>query len=190
MLFGVFHHYRKLTDEMLLAWKEILDRVPGARLLVKAQELVGGTLLDTAWERMHRLGFDMDLVEMEPATSDYMERYLDVDIALDTYPYPGGGMTLDAVYMGVPTITLYGERRNTRFGLGILSSLGLAELAAVSVEEYVERAVGLAQDTELLDVLHRNLRGMMRDSGMEPRRYMRALEEQYRRVWKEWHESR
>ena len=190
VLFGVFHHYRKFTDEMLLAWREILNRVPGSRLLVKAQELVGGTLLDTAWERMHRLGFDMDLVEMEPATSDYMERYLDVDIALDTYPYPGGGMTLDAVYMGVPTITLHGERRNTRFGLGILSSLGLAELAAASVEEYVERAVGLAQDTELLDVLHRNLRGMMRDSGMEPRRYMRALEEQYRRVWKEWHESR
>lgn len=190
VLFGVFHHYRKFTDEMLLAWKEILDRVPGARLLVKAQELVDGTLLDTAWERMYRLGFDMDLVEMEPATSDYMERYLDVDIALDTYPYPGGGMTLDAIYMGVPTITLYGERRNTRFGLGILSSLGLAELAAASVEEYVERAVGLAQDTELLDVLHRNLRGMMRDSGMEPRRYVRALEEQYRRVWKEWQESR
>lgn len=185
VLFGVFHRYRKITDEMLGAWLAILERVPGSRLLLKSQELVGGTLLDAAWDRMHRMGFDMDRVLMEPATSDYMERYLDVDIALDTYPYPGGGMTLDALYMGVPTVTLYGERRNTRFGLGILSNLGLTELAAASLEEYIARAVGLAQDAELLDILHKNLRGMLKNSAMEPRRYVRVLEKQYRRIWQE-----
>ena len=111
--------------------------------------------------------------------------FSDVDITLDTYPYPGGGMTLDALYMGVPTVTLYGERRNTRFGLSILSNLGLTELAAASLEEYVARAVGLAQDAELLDILHKNLRGMLKNSAMEPRRYVRVLEKQYRRIWQE-----
>jgi predicted O-linked N-acetylglucosamine transferase (SPINDLY family)/glycosyltransferase involved in cell wall biosynthesis len=184
ILFGVFNHYRKITDEMLMVWCAILAAVPDAELLLKSQELVSDSLVQAAYERLRKIGFDMDRVHFEPATTNYMERYLDVDIALDTYPYPGGGTTLDALYMGVPVITRYGERRNTRFGLSILQNLGLSELAADTPESYIQRAVALAGDQELLTILHQNLRGMMQgDTALEPRHYMKQLEQRYKEIW-------
>ncbi len=178
IVFGVFNHYRKITDEMLTVWWEIMQQVPDSRLLLKSQELISDSLVDAAYERLRSIGFDMDRVVFEPATLDYMERYLVVDIALDTYPYPGGGTTFDALYMGVPVITRYGERRNTRFGLSALQNIGLGDLAAASNELYIERAVGLAKDRELLDILHQNLRKMLMGSiAGKPQAYTRILEQ-------------
>lgn len=129
------------------------------------------------------MGVDMDRVIFEPATVEYLSRYLDVDIALDTYPYPGGGTTCDALYMGVPVITRYSSRRSTRFAYGILSAIGIPELGAETMEGYIEKAVALARDRELLDMLHRGLRGMMKVSPlMDSKSYMRNLESCYRRI--------
>ncbi|WP_051598421.1 hypothetical protein [Selenomonas ruminantium] len=179
--FGVFNRYLKITDEMLLVWKQILEQVPQSRLLLKSQ-IYGepqGNLM--AQERLRNLGLDMDRIILEPASMDYMERYLDVDIALDTFPYPGGGTTCDALYMGVPVVSLYGERRDTRFGLTILQNAGLGELAVSTVEDYVARAVSLAQDKDLLNILHQNLRRMLLQSPlMDTRHYMAEVEEAYR----------
>lgn len=178
--FGVFNHYHKWTDEMLQAWKEILDRVPKSRLLCKNQLLVSPSARDMVLERLQKAGMDMARIELEPATNTYMNRYLDVDVALDTYPYPGGGTTCDALYMGVPVVSRYGRRRGSRFGLSILSNTGLGELAVDSLDEYIERAVGLATDVELLDVLHKNLRRMMAASPiMTGQGYMSELEKAY-----------
>ncbi|WP_407400650.1 hypothetical protein [Anaerovibrio sp.] len=178
--FGVFNHYHKWTDEMLLAWKEIMDRVSDSRLLLKCQLLVSDSACAMVRNRLQTLGFDLERVELEAATNTYMNRYLDVDIALDTYPYPGGGTTCDALYMGVPVITMYGKRRGSRFGLSILSNTGLGELAVDNINDYIERAVALANDVELLNVLHRNLRKMMNQSPiMDGKKYMAELEQAY-----------
>lgn len=186
LVFGVFNHYRKITDEMLAAWRVILERTPGSRLLLKSQELVSDSLVDAAYERLKGIGFDMTRVAFEPATLDYMERYLTVDIALDTYPYPGGGTTFDALYMGVPVVTRYSARRNTRFGLSILRCVGLEQLAADSLEGYIERAVGLARDEELLSALHKSLRSMLRASvAGDPLRYTRLFERKVLALWEE-----
>ena len=178
--FGVFNHYCKWTDEMLMAWKEIMENVPKSRLLLKCQILVSQSAQDMVLERLKRLGLDINRVILEPATNTYMNRYLDVDIALDTYPYPGGGTTCDALYMGVPVISRYGDRRGSRFGLSILNNTGLGELAVSNVDEYIDRAVGLAGDVELLEVLHKNLRGMMQSNPiMDSKKYIKELEEAY-----------
>ena len=185
VVFGVFNRYQKITDELLEDWRSVLEQVPGAYLLLKSEELGSDSLVDLAYARLKRLGLPMERVLFEPATQDYMERYMAVDIALDTYPYPGGGTTCDALYMGVPVITRYGERRNTRFGLSILQNIGLGELAVASREEYIARAVGLAQDVELLDVLHQNLRQMLQNAtALEPRHYMHELEQRYQEIWR------
>ncbi len=184
VLFGVFNGYRKITDEMLLAWKEILSRVEGSKLLLKCQVFFAPEMRLSVFERLKKLGFDMDRVILENATMNYMERYLDVDLALDTYPYPGGGTTCDALYMGVPVITRYGSRRGTRFSYGILKNLGLGELAVSSLEEYVERATAIARDIELLDYLHKNLRTMMEKSPvMDAKGYMNEVEAHYHEIW-------
>ena len=119
-----------------------------------------------------------------------MERYLDVDIALDTYPWPGGGTTCDALYMGVPIVTLYGARRSTRFSYALLSLVGLDELAVQSPAEYVERAAGLAGDLDRLDQLHVSLRARMeRSAVMDQEGYMRALEQAYEHALARWSEG-
>ena len=87
-----------------------------------------------------------------------MDEYNEVDIALDTFPYPGGGTTCEALFMGVPVITLKGTRHGSRFGYSIMENIGLQELVAQSQENYVAIAVGLAMDLELLSFLHANLR--------------------------------
>lgn len=180
ILFGCFQRYGKITDEMLECWKKILDRVENSRLLFKSQELIGASLGDRFAERLERLGFDLDRVMFQPASREYMQEMLDVDIMLDTYPYPGGGTTCDTLFMGVPLVTMYGERRNTRFAYAILKAIGLEELATTNREEYVERAVALASDWDLLDVLHKNLRTMMQKSPiMQHREFTRTLEEYY-----------
>ena len=124
---------------------------------------------------MERIDFEGD-----SPYEDYLKRLQDVDIMLDTYPYTGGSTTLDALYMGVPTVTLYGERRGTRFGYSILKSVGLEELAVNNADDYIRRVLDLAQEEELLDLLHRNLRQMMQKSdALSPRKYVMNMEKAY-----------
>jgi protein O-GlcNAc transferase len=78
----------------------------------------------------------------------YLKSYSNVDIGLDTYPYNGGTTTCEALWMGVPVITLVGERHVSRMGLSILSTVGLTELITHTPEEYVNLCVKLANDIE------------------------------------------
>ena len=181
--FGVFNQYRKITDEMIAAWGQILARSDNSRLLLKCSEYANEEFVTDAKARFAAFGLPAERLIFEKATRDYMARYLDVDIALDTYPYTGGGTTLDALYMGVPLVTLYGERRNTRFSLGILANVGLKYLAADSVAKYVELAVQLAADRNLLNALHRKIRPMLTNSVPgRPDLYTKELEQQYLQI--------
>ena len=101
---------------------------------------------------------------MRGYTANHAADYADVDIALDTFPYVGGVTTCEALFMGVPVISLYGGRHGTRFGLSILANVGLEVLAVNNINDYINRAVELAGDWNLLDALRKNLRGMMKQS--------------------------
>lgn len=185
--FVSFNQYEKLQDNMLRVWQKIMERVPGSRLLLKnsacAKRGVGVMLHD----RLRRLGFDLSRVQFEAATGDYMQRYLDADIALDTFPWTGGGTTCDALYMGVPVVSYYTDRHSTRFTYSILANVGLGDLASNRLEDYIETAVALAGDLDLLDALHRELRSRMRASPvMDQEHYIREMEECYRAVWAHW----
>ena len=164
-----------------------MERVPQARLLLKNNAYSKPGVVQSAYARLQRLGFDMSRVMFEEATRDYMLRYLDVDIALDTYPWPGGGTTCDALYMGVPVVSYYTERHSARFTYSILANIGLSDLASTSLADYVETAVALAGNLDLLDALHRELRDRMKASPvMDQERYIREMEECYRAIWNAW----
>ena len=185
--FATFNQYGKLQDDILKAWQEIMERVPRARLLLKNSAYGKKHVVQSAYERFRRLGFDMSRVQFECATKDYMWRYLDVDIALDTFPWPGGGTTCDALYMGVPVVSYYTERHSTRFTYSLLANIGLSDLASTSLSDYVETAVALAGNLDLLDALHRELRDRMKVSPvMDQERYIREMEECYRAIWNAW----
>lgn len=178
--FGSFNSYHKITDEMVAVWSRILLRVPESRLILKCQVFLDEDMRQRARERFAEYGIDSWRLFLEPTSSDYMRRYLAVDIALDTYPYAGGGTTLDALYMGVPVVSRYGRRRGSRFGLSILANAGIPWLAVSDVPNYIELSVSLAKDRNLLNDLHLGLRYLlMRSDVMNGRKYMGELERKY-----------
>lgn len=181
--FGCFNNFAKLTDEMLRLWGRILAAVPTARLVLKHKLFDSAEGLAYTRERFARLGLPLERIELRGFSHDYLAEYREIDIALDPSPYPGGATTCEALYMGVPVVTLVGDRHGARFGYSFLANIGLAELAAPTPERYVEFAVGLAQDAELLCALHVGLRGLMQHSPlMDGQQYVRDVEELYRRL--------
>ena len=181
--FGTFNQFQKITDSMLIAWKNILDAVPDSRLILKNKIVGMDGGKDFISNRLKKFGFDLAQVELRSTTKTYLQEYNDVDIALDTYPYTGGVTTCEALYMGVPVVSLYGTRHGTRFGLSILKNIGIDELAVDSYEDYVRRAISLAGDWELLTILRNNLRTMMKKSPlMDSENYVREVEEAFIKI--------
>ena len=184
--FGTFNQFSKITDSMLIAWKKILDAVPNSRLILKNKISKTDSAKEFIANRLKRVGIDVARVEMRGFTPNYLREYDDIDIALDTFPYTGGVTTCEALYMGVPVISLYGERHGSRFGLSILKNIGLEELAVNSYEDYINRAVALANDWELLTILRKNLRGMMTKSPlMDSENYIREIEAKFMKIMRD-----
>lgn len=186
--FCCFNTFAKVTDEMLLVWKNILASVPNSRLVLKNNIFNTVYGIETVCQRLLLLGFDLKQVQCLPLSLSHMKEYLDMDIALDTFPYVGGGTSCEALYMGVPLITLAGTRHGSRFGLSILKNIGLEECIAYDKDEYIEKAVALAQNKERLNELHRGeLRDRMENSPlMDAPAYMQDLETAYKKIWADY----
>ncbi len=183
--FGSFNNFAKVNDGVLLLWREILRQVPNSRLLLKHRLMGTEAGRKYVRKRLLRHGLPIERIEMRGLSTDYLTEYGDMDIMLDTFPYPGGLTTCEALFMGVPVVTLIGDRHGSRFGLSFLSNLGLSELAAKNKEKYVNIAVALAQDRDLLIALRQKLRRMMEQSPlMDGKTYMRELEELYQNLIK------
>ena len=178
--FGSFNNFAKVKDSVLLLWGQILERVPAARLLLKHSLFDSEEGRQYAMQRLQRLGLPLTRIDMRGFSVDYLEQYHDIDIALDSTPYQGGLTTCEALYMGVPVVTLIGNRHGARFGYSFLANIGLTELAADSPQAYVSIAVQLCQDHQLLVQLREVLRRMMKQSAlMDSAQYMRDLEDVY-----------
>lgn len=190
ILFGSFNTFRKINDGVLKLWQEILRQAENSRLLIKSQIFIDRECVHHVYNRLAYLGFDTTRVTIECATTTYMNRYLDVDIHLDSFPYPGGGTTADALYMGVPVIALKGKEHSSRFADSFLTAAGVPELLAGSPADYIAKAVALARDIPRLDKYHRTLRNTLLNSKlMDTPRYVSALEKAYRRLYDEWYDK-
>ena len=181
--FGSFNQFGKITDSILIAWKKILNAVPKSKLILKHKIFNTSDGKNFAKERLKNFGVDVARVELRPYSTNHLAEYTDVDIALDTFPYTGGVTTCEALFMGVPVVSLFGKRHGTRFGLSILKNVGLDELAVDSYDDYVKRAVMLAGDWELLTLLRKNLRPMMKQSPlMDSESYVREMEKVFLKI--------
>ena len=182
--FGSFNSFAKVTDEILVQWRNILQSVPGSRLVIKCKICSVPSGREIVRKRFKRLGGEPERLELRPFSPDYLMQYRDIDIILDTAPYNGGLTTCDALYMGVPVITLRGKSHGSRYGATILEAAGLPELVANNLREYVFKAVQLARNGILLNRLHRELPDMVRSSRlMDARAYMQDLEGAYKEIW-------
>ena len=123
--------------------------------------------------------------------ADYLETYRLIDVALDPYPYGGGTTTCDALWMGVPVVSLAGRTAVSRAGSTLLSNVGLEHLVARNEEQYVELAAGLIRDAGGLAALRRELRRSIESSPvMDAKQFARDLEAAFRTAWRAWCEPR
>lgn len=185
--FGSFNDPLKINMEVLQAWGRVLVHVPKSRLLLKGRVFDVPHGIENMQARLREAGIDEARVELRGFTREYLPEYWDMDIALDTFPYPGGGTTCDALYMGVPVVTLSDGSFGGSFGISLLKNVGLDICCTYTTDEYVERAVLLAQDYDILDTLHRGLRDMVEDSPVRDEEgYVRALEDRYREIFQRY----
>ena len=188
--FGSFNNFAKATDEMLLLWRGILDQVRDSKLVIKSKICSIPSGQQLLRERLKRLNFELARVELRPYSPDYMEQYRDIDIALDTAPYNGGATTCEALFMGVPVITLRGRSHASRFGASILVNAGVEELVVENDLNYVRRAVQLGNSPKLIGAYHSGLRAnVLKSPLMDAEGYMKELEAAYRTVWRKFCES-
>jgi predicted O-linked N-acetylglucosamine transferase (SPINDLY family) len=188
--FGSFNNFVKITPEVIALWSRILKIVPNSHLIMKSLSFFDKTTVSYARNIFLREGIEAATIEfLQPLASmrDHLELYNRIDIALDTFPYNGTTTTCEALYMGVPVITLAGDTHASRVGVSLLSNVGLPELIATTPEEYVAKAVDLARNLEKLQSLRKSLRDMMSRSPLtDAKKFTHHLEEAYRRMWINW----
>lgn len=190
LTFASFNYLAKATPEVVGLWARILKAVPGSRLVLKSKPLSDPMARDRYLRLFAAHGIHADRLELLGwiATKDsHLVQYNRVHVALDPFPYNGTTTTCEALWMGVPVVTLAGQVHAARVGVSILSHLGLPELIARDNEEYVEIAVRLAQNPDRLAELRRTLRDRMRASPLlDGPAFARAVENAYRERWRLW----
>lgn len=158
--FGCFNNVGKLNDAVVALWSRILDRIPEARLFLKARQLGDAATAAQLAARFaaHGIASNRLLIEGPSPRKDYLAAYNRVDIVLDPFPYPGGTTSVEALWMGAPMLTLRGERMLSHAGENIMKNLGLPGWIAVSETDYVEKAIQFASDISMLAPLRNHLR--------------------------------
>lgn len=190
--FGCFNNITKLVPGVIRLWARVLNAVPGSRLILKSRSLSEASVRDNLARAFEENGLTPERIEMRGATpyGAMLAEYSDVDIALDPFPFGGATTTCDALWMGVPVITLASDRLASRQTLSFLHFMereGLAqeEFASTSPDDYVAKAIALAANPNRLKALRPALREALRAAPFsEPGRFVTGLEQAYRIMWR------
>jgi predicted O-linked N-acetylglucosamine transferase (SPINDLY family) len=184
--FGSLNNFCKVNAGTLSRWASVLRAVPGSRLLLHAPTSRARDGVRSHFEREGVGGDRIDFVDYQPR-AEYLRTYRRIDLGLDPLPYTGQTTSLDAAWMGVPTVTQIGSTVVGRGGLSVLRNLGLPELVARSSEEFTDIAANLARDLPRLAALRTGMRARMEASPlMDAPRFARAMESAYRSMWRAW----
>jgi protein O-GlcNAc transferase len=184
--FSAFHNASKLNQESFALWAKILHAVPDAKLMIQTKSLKSSSIQKSLQQHFTDLDIAPERLILKASVpyQAYLEAYHQIDIALDSYPFNGGATTCDALWMGIPVLTLVGERSVSRMGLSILTALGLTEVIAYTQEEYVEKAIKLASELKHLQALRAEMRERMQASPLlDGIGFTRHLEAAYQKMW-------
>ncbi|MBQ9454003.1 MAG: hypothetical protein IJU65_12050 [Desulfovibrio sp.] len=184
--FGCFNNTMKYSGQMFRAWAEILQRIPDSRLVLKWKTFHDEAMCDRVCRSFKALGIAPERIELRGMSSyvDMLKEYADIDIALDTFPFSGGMTTCNALWQGVPLVTLAGNTVAGRQGHAILHAIDLPDFSAHNVEHYVNIACGLADNKTLLTVLHATMRyRMLHSSFMDVEGFTRHLEHAFHALY-------
>jgi len=182
--FGSFNNPAKLSPATLELWVKVLEEVDGSELVLKGRSFADPQMRQTLLNRFGKRGIALDRIVLLEHMADperHMAAYSEVDIGLDPFPYNGTTTTCEALWMGVPVVTMLGTRHSARVGASLLTRVGLDSLIARDEQDYVRLAADLARDYRRRAGLRGKLRAMMRNSPLcDGPGFTRCLEEAYR----------
>jgi protein O-GlcNAc transferase len=190
VIFGSFNNFAKVTDAALFAWSKLLTAVRGSRLRIKNAGLEDPAVNGLVRERLVRADLDpgrVELVGRDPAIACHLAQYHGIDVALDTSPYNGTTTTCEALWMGVPVVTLAGDRHASRVGASLLTAVGRPEWIARNWDDYVAIAAALAGNQAQRRTIGLTLRDAVASSALldhtgQAQRFGHALRE----CWAAW----
>ena len=189
LTFGSFNNIHKITPQVIAVWSRLLLSIPDSRLILKSKSFKNETVTEDFIAKFVRHGVKTDSIELRlnsPYT-DMLSEYCDIDIALDTFPYNGGATTCEALWMGVPVVSLAGGTPISRQSKAFLFTIGYPEWVATTADEYVEIISRLTSDINLLQSIRTGLRQKMADSPLcDGNKFTVHLETAYRQMWQRW----
>lgn len=191
--FGCFNNLAKINDRVIACWARVFETVPGSRLFLKTKALGDAAVAADYRARFARHGIAPERLRLEGASprDEYLAAYHEVHIALDPFPFPGGTTSIEGLWMGVPVLTLKGDRFIGHQGETILHNAGLPDWIAADEDEYVAKAAAFARDLPALARLRAGLRERLVASPLcDAPRFARNLEAALRGMWRAWCESR
>ncbi len=192
--FGCFNNVAKISDTTLALWARVLAAVPNSKLLLKGRGLGDEAMRQHYLGRCYAAGLSADrveLIERTATTEGHLALYGRVDITLDTFPYHGTTTTCEALWMGVPVVTLMGDRHVARVSGSLLTAVGRPEWVAQTADDYVRIATQLASDPAALATIRAGLRDQVKNSALgdhagQAARFAATL----RDCWRKWCASR
>ncbi len=184
--FGSFNNFAKIHIGVLRTWAEVLRQVPNSRFFIVAPE---GTILE---QTMAEEGIAPERIIICPRKSGdaYLHVHDELDLMLDSFPF--GGLTISAIaaWMGVPTLTVCGDSPASRAGTSLMHSMGLDECIASDPADFVKKAVALASDLPRLASMRASMRERMAKQVTDGAAYTRSFEQELRKAWERWCESK
>ena len=185
--FGSLNNVHKINRVIAAHWAQLLRSLPQARLLLQSKQLVDPGMVGRIRGMFEAFDIPPARLDLRPASSDFLRTYHEIDIALDTSPYGGGATTCDALWMGVPVVTLPGKRPAGRLSASILHMIGRPEWVTDSATAYIDIAIDLARHTQALTQIRSGLRAQVQASALcDETGFVQRLEQVYRAAWKRW----
>jgi len=187
--FGSCNNLAKVTEQVIEVWARILNNVPRSKLLLKAKAMGDAGVQQRYRDTFAKFGVNPERLDLRSwiTGSSHLAVYDLIDIALDSFPFNGTTTTCEAMWSGVPTVVLDGDRHAARVGVSLNSRIGLVDLIAPDIEGYVDLATGLAGDGDELQSFRHGMRERITNSGLlDQQKFSAGVESAFREMWKNW----